>query len=141
MKNILSVLLLSAFMMAGLAFASDCGQNNYPLLDVSKLENFKIELSEKQKDKIDKSVEQANKDIDKLVRKIDKTKTKIDKLNADTKKKKDEKLEQLQELTSQMTQYKVEIVRTTKEHKDKVIDILTEEQTNTLKTNLSKPEK
>lgn len=141
MKNILAVFLMSAFLLSGSAFAGECSHNNYPLVDVSRLENFKIELSDKQKNKIDKTVDKTNREIEKLVNKIDKTKAKIDKLNADTKKKSDEKLAQLQELNAQMTQYKVEIVRTTKEHKDKVIDILTDEQTNTLKTQMSKPEK
>ncbi len=142
MKHILTGLLVSAFLLSGIVTADDCTntQKNYPLLNVSKLENFKVELSDKQKTKIDKSVDKANRNIEKLVNKMEKTKVKIDKLNADTKKKKDEKLAQLQELNTQLTQYKVEIVRTTKEHKDNVMDILTDEQTETLQAQMAHPE-
>ena len=49
MKNILSVVLLSLFLASGAAFANSTTQKNYPLLDVTKLENFKLELSDKQK--------------------------------------------------------------------------------------------
>lgn len=143
MKHIVSGLLVSAFLLSGLAIAEEytATQVNYPVLNVSKLENFKIELSDKQKSKIDKSVEKTNKTIEKLVNKMEKTKTKMEKVNADTKKKKDEKLEQLQDLNSDLAQYRVQIVRATKEHKDKIMDILTDEQTATLKTQMTTPEK
>ena len=143
MKHIVSGLLVSAFLLSGLAIAEEytATQVNYPVLNVSKLENFKIELSDKQKSKIDKSVEKTNKTIAKLVNKMEKTKTKMEKVNADTKKKKDEKLEQLQDLNSDLAQYRVQIVRATKEHKDKIMDILTDEQTATLKTQMTTPEK
>lgn len=143
MKHILSGLLVSAFLFSGIVFADDCSttQVNYPVLNVSKLENFKVELSDKQKSKIDKSVEKTNKTIEKLVNKMEKTKAKIEKVNSDTKKKKDEKLEQLQDLNSELAQYKVQIVRATKEHKDKVMEILTDEQTATLKNQATTPEK
>lgn len=143
MKHIVSGLLVSAFLFSGLAIAEEytATQVNYPVLNVSKLENFKIELSDKQKSKIDKSVEKTNKTIEKLVNKMEKTKTKMEKVNADTKKKKDEKLEQLQDLNADLAQYRVQIVRATKEHKDKVLEILTDEQTATLKTEMTTPEK
>ena len=141
MKNILTGLLLSAFLLSGLVMADEYAQKTYALLDASKLENFKIELSDKQKIKIEKSVEKTNKTIDKLVNKMEKTKAKMEKVNADTKQKKDEKLEQLQELNTQLTQYRVEIVRATKEHKDNVMDILTDSQTSALKSQMNNTEK
>ena len=140
MNKLLSGILVSTFLISGLAFAHTASQKTYPIVDVSKLENFKVELTDKQKEKIDKTVDKTNRDIEKVVNKMDKTKAKIEKLGKDTSMEKDKQLEKLQELNTQLTTCKVEIVRITKEHKDKVTEILSDKQKNDLKTYMNNNE-
>lgn len=140
MNRILSGILVSAFLISGLALAQTTEQKTYPIVDVSKLENFKVELTDKQKQKIDKAVDKTNRDIEKVVNKMDKTRSKIEKMSNDASKETDKQLEKLQELNTQLTAYKVEIVRITKEHKDKVSDILNDKQKNDLKTYMNNGE-
>lgn len=140
MKNLLSGILISTFLFTGLALAQTTEHKTYPIVDVTKLENFKVELTDKQKHKIDKAVEKTNRDIVKVVNKMDKTKEKIEKINSDASMEKDKQLEKLQELNTQLTTCRVEIVRITKEHKDKVTEILNDKQKNDLRTYMNNGE-